>query len=37
MKTKAAAFGAIINIPRHTPKPAKGSGEKVPNQSDNQK
>ena len=37
MKTKAAAFGAVIDIAWHTPKPTKCGGEKVPNQSDNQK
>ena len=29
MKTKAAAFRAIINVPRHTTKPAKGVWEKT--------
>ena len=28
MKTKAAAFGAIINVPGHSAKPAKSIGEK---------
>jgi hypothetical protein len=34
MKTKAAAFGAVINVSGHTTKPVKGVGEKLPNNSD---
>ena len=37
MKTKAAAFGAIINVPRHSAKPAKSIGEKQINQANDEK
>ena len=32
-----AAFGAIINVPRHTTKPAKSIGEKQINQANDEK
>ena len=37
VKAEAAAFGAIINVPRHTTKPAKSIGEKQINQANDEK